>query len=370
MSVKTNTNSQSGKWNFIGISCGRDHTLAVLENGSVFGWGGSGSGRLPSSQPQYCTSLAKRTGPVEIPGNVKMKVVSAGYGISLGITEQNTVRIWGANATGIAGRLDAINPVIPQLVTGLSDELTNIQRISASEFQFGALDKTGRLYTWGMNVDGALGRVAAQFNDAPGLVPNVPSMMHLDIGRGYMLAIDQRGSMYAWGSNGAGQLGLGHLSSVATPQAHPHLPVRYKAAAAGTSHSLGLTDQGQVYAWGSNHHGQLGSEGLTYSTKPVLVKLPEPVKAIAAGMHFSVAIGESGKVYAWGWNGHGQLGVGDTLDRHSPTHLKYIKDASAIAAGETHVVALTANGLFGWGCNAKSQLGESERQQKLAVQLI
>lgn len=355
--------TQSTKWNFVHISCGREQTLAVLDNGGVFGWGGNGSGHLPSSLPEYCTSPSTRRGAVEIRNTGKMKTVCAGYGISLGITEQNSVHIWGSNAAGIAGRLDLIKPVTPQLLATLN----NIQSISASEFQFGAIDQNGKLYTCGMNVEGALGRDVAQFNAAPGLVTKIPPIMQLAVGLGHMLAIDDNGIIYVWGNNGAGQLGLGHLASVAVPQVHPsHLSskIRYSALAAGTSHSLELCLQGRVYSWGSNHHGQLGYKGPNYSTEPVLVKLPEPINSIAAGMHFSVAVGKSGKVYAWGWNAHGQLGVCDTLDRHSPTQLKYINEVHAVSAGETHVVAIASEGLFGWGGNTKSQLGKLERQQK------
>lgn len=366
MPAKNNSTKTSGKWNFTGVSCGREHTLAVLENGSVFGWGGNGSGRLPSDLPQYCTSLATRANAVEIPTNAKMRVVAAGYGVSLGITDQHTVQVWGFNTTGIAGRLGAIDSVRPQLVPTLD----NIKQISANEFQFAAVDQKGNVYTWGLNAEGALGRVSTQFNDGPGLIANVPPIQRVAVGRGHMLAIDEGGSIHTWGFNGAGQLGLGHLASMNTPQTSPQLNLKCKAIAAGTSHSLGLTIKGQVYAWGSNHHGQLGCEGARFSTEPLRVKLSEPIKTIAAGMHFSVAVGESGKVYAWGWNGHGQLGVSDTLDRHLPAPVKYLKNASAIAAGETHVVALTDNGLFGWGSNGRSQLGELERRQKFAARLL
>ena len=77
-----------------------------------------------------------------------------------------------------------------------------------------------------------------------------------------------------------------------------------------------MTANGDVLAWGSNHHGQLGQRTLSYSTAPLPVDLPERVQTVAAGMHFSLALGESGNVYAWGWNAQGQLGLSDTDDRH------------------------------------------------------
>ena len=47
------------------VSCGRDHTLALLAAGKVIGWGGDGSGRIPSGMPEYCTTPAP-TRPVEV----------------------------------------------------------------------------------------------------------------------------------------------------------------------------------------------------------------------------------------------------------------------------------------------------------------
>ena len=35
------------------LCCGRDHTLALLANGKVIGWGGDGSGRVAPDTPGY-----------------------------------------------------------------------------------------------------------------------------------------------------------------------------------------------------------------------------------------------------------------------------------------------------------------------------
>jgi alpha-tubulin suppressor-like RCC1 family protein len=52
------TNTRSKGYAVNAISCGRDHTLALLASGKVIGWGGDGSGRVPSSTPEYCTTPA------------------------------------------------------------------------------------------------------------------------------------------------------------------------------------------------------------------------------------------------------------------------------------------------------------------------
>ena len=57
--------------------------------------------------------------------------------------------------------------------------------------------------------------------------------------------------MYAWGNNAAGQLGAGHLRAVDTPT-RVIIDGDMQAVAAGASHSLALTEAGEVRAWGSN----------------------------------------------------------------------------------------------------------------------
>lgn len=340
------------------LSCGRDHTLALLASGRVLGWGGDGSGRYVAPLPPgVCSAPAAGGAAVELELGRKTLALAAGYGVSLGLDDTGRIAVWGANKAGIGGRVDAIAPARPQAVGGMAD--VDVRAVAAGEFLFGALDGAGKVYTWGLNGDGALGRPSAQLNAGPGLVRGVPAVRQLALGRGYMLALTRGQRLYAWGNNGAGQLGLGHLASLDAPARAALDQLRFDSVAAGATHSLGVSVHGKVYAWGSNQHGQLGqhSDAVPFAPAPLAVRLPERARAVAAGMHFSLALGVSGTVYAWGWNSHGQLGLGDTADRHAALALPGLARVHAIAAGETHAVAATPEGLFGWGGNANGQLG-------------
>ena len=90
------------------LCCGGDHTLALLANGKVVGWGGDGSGRVASDSPEYCSTFKAPASAVEVRLLQPLVAVTAGYGVSLGITARNEVAVWGANAAGIGGRRDAI----------------------------------------------------------------------------------------------------------------------------------------------------------------------------------------------------------------------------------------------------------------------
>ena len=72
----------------------------------------------------------------------------------------------------------------------------------------------------------------------------------------------------------------------------------------------------QVFAWGSNASGQLGLEDTVNRAEPTLVAAlwAMPVAALAAGDAHSVALTTNGFVFAWGCNTRGQLGLPASAD--------------------------------------------------------
>jgi hypothetical protein len=94
------------------------------------------------------------------------------------------------------------------------------------------------------------------------------------------------------------------------------------AIAAGSLHTVALTNNGTVVAWGDNSSGQtaipVGLSGVT---------------AIAASAYHTVALKNNGTVVAWGLNDDGQTII--------PAGLSGV---TAIAAGKTHTVALVYPG--------------------------
>jgi alpha-tubulin suppressor-like RCC1 family protein len=101
----------------------------------------------------------------------------------------------------------------------------------------------------------------------------------------------QAGVVLAWGNDSNGQVGHGNtITGGPAPVVEVILPARTRvtAVAGGSVHSLALTSDGRVLAWGSNYLGQLGvgsDMGDNSTSTPVLVHLPAgtDVTAIAAG---------------------------------------------------------------------------------------
>lgn len=339
------------------ISGGKDQTLVLLKSGEVLGWGGAGSGRVTSPFVDICSSFkAADAKPVFVGKLSRCSHISAGFGASLVVTEQQQTLIWGFCQVGIGGSdLFSEEPT-------LINEIGNITQVAAGQFLYAAINQVGKVYTWGFGTDGALGRPSIQINASPEIIAALPEIQDIAIGDNFMMALTKEGKLYGWGSNSAGQLGLGHLKGVTTPEPIP-LPIKINSIATGSTHVLAVSNEGKVYGWGSNHFGQSGSNALPYIDSPKLISFPEKIIAVAAGMHYSLALSVSGKVYAWGWNGFGQLGLGDLKARNTPTRIPNLSGVSSIAAGEAHALATSKDQLLGWGSNESGQLGNAVLKQ-------
>jgi alpha-tubulin suppressor-like RCC1 family protein len=112
---------------------------------------------------------------------------------------------------------------------------------------------------------------------------------------------------------------------------------------------------------GKNAHGQLAN----YSTSGTssMIDIPEKVSQVAAGFDHSLALTENGTVYAWGDNTYGQVGINSAKGIVSgPQKLEGLPAISAISAGFRHSLALDNDGnIWVWGNNIAGQLGTGDR---------
>ena len=180
-------------------------------------------------------------------------------------------------------------------------------------------------------------------------------------GGAHTLALTTNNQIVAWGNNTEGQLGNGSVSSFSITPTQIGTDTNWQSIASGFSHNLAIKNDGTLWAWGDNSKGECGT-GNTNSpiTTPTQIGTDTDWKTISGGNLYSVAIKTDGTLWAWGYNNTYQLGNGLTADIYTPTQINTDTDWKFISAGETHCFAVKNNGtLWGWGDNTDSKLGNN-----------
>nr|XP_018911277.1 PREDICTED: probable E3 ubiquitin-protein ligase HERC4 isoform X2 [Bemisia tabaci] len=168
--------------------------------------------------------------------------------------------------------------------------------------------------------------------------------------------------MYCWGNTSNGELGLGGIEedNVLVPTQSDFKEARYiKQVACGRTHTLVLTNSGQVYSCGNNDHNQLGHSNIQTRFQLVNGLDYNVITTIACGECHSVAVNEWGQLYAWGSGQFGQLG-NDVDTQEKPKIVKSLAThfIVQVCCGYRHCLALNNRGeLYSWGSNQYGQLG-------------
>ena len=282
------------------ISSGYAHSLGLAVGGTNWAWGQNNYGQLGDSTTNDSAL------PVLTAGLPPIVAIAAGGDHSLALTIQSNVWAWGLNASGQLGDGTVSNRATPVAVSGLSEIV-----IIASGFSHSlALDTNGTVWAWGANLIGELGDGSASNQSLPVTVFGLSNVLTIAAGAEHSLAVASDSNVWAWGGNYAGQLGDGTLTNRNAPVAVSGLS-NIIAIAGGGGHSLALQDNGQIWAWGDNSVGQLGQGGLGgASLVPVVVTGLTNGIAISAGYSHSLALTADGTIWAWGLGLQGQLGNG------------------------------------------------------------
>jgi alpha-tubulin suppressor-like RCC1 family protein/tRNA A-37 threonylcarbamoyl transferase component Bud32 len=250
-------------------------------------------------------------------------------------------------------------------------ELLNnkIIAIDANADQSFAVTNEGLVYSWGDGAKGQLGQGNRLPSFKPKLVEALVTKRIIAIAAGFdhTLALSEDGDVYSWGSNSYGQLGLGHEKSTSSPKyISTFKEKQIVRISAGGSCSAALTKEGDVYTWGWGFDGRLGHFDNKDLSLPKRVTGLSQVVDISAGFGHMLAVTESGELYTWGNNTKGQLGHGDKKDRNRPklviTKYKFYR----VHAGFGHSLALSdKNTVYSWGSGDEGRLGHGDTKEQL-----
>uniref|UniRef100_A0A8C9FAF5 BTB domain-containing protein n=1 Tax=Pavo cristatus TaxID=9049 RepID=A0A8C9FAF5_PAVCR len=185
------------------------------------------------------------------------------------------------------------------------------------------------VFVLGMNCSGCLGTGDVQSTIEPKRLDSLcgKKIACLSYGSGpHVVLATEEGEVYTWGHNAYSQLGNGTTNHGLVPcQVSTNL-VNKKVieVACGSHHSMVLTSDGEVYTWGYNNSGQVGSGSTANQPIPRRVTSclqNKVVVNIACGQMCSMAVVENGEVYVWGYNGNGQLGLGSSGNQPTPCRI-------------------------------------------------
>ena len=350
----------------IDIFTAQHHSFVLTQLGSnkkLYCWGSNEDGQLGngSSGAGNYSSV-----PVEVGGTLAGKDVTSigGTGdVSCAIVS-GKIYCWGRNNMGQLGFGNPGNPgfrATPvQINSGGHNRLpsnyfaTKLATGGSRSQTMCTITTEKRAYCWGLARFGqmGIGPISGNHYSYATRVKDLENVT--DISQdGYTWASDHAyvshtcaiasGRVYCWGGAGRGQSGpLGHGAFGAHFQpvqvnGLPGVPLRIEV---GIAHSCALVnDHGNknVYCWGDNKLGQLGTNSNTpqFSTSPKTVHvgiggLPptESVVDIAAGANRGCAIMTNKRSYCWGLNENGQIGDGTSgseNNRFSPTESLFLR---------------------------------------------
>ena len=402
--------------NWATVSAGGRHTVAVTTTGELWAWGGNSFGQLGDGTGGCCCD--GESIPVRIGAATNWATVSAGYEHTIAVTTTGELWAWGRNHYGqlgddrawvccCDGGMYRTSPV--RIGTA-----TNWTSVSAGGLHTVGIKIDGTVWAWGGNDVGQLGNGMAWFEyiNSPLRLETTMDWAAVSVGGSHTMAITTNDELWAWGSNVNGQLGDGTGGVCCCDGGIPYRnsPVRIGTAtnwatvSAGDSHTVAITTNGELWAWGSSVDGQLGDGGIPYRNSPVRIGTATNWATVSAGGNHTVAIttnGElwslgstdlvrigtatnwssvsmshghtvavttNGELWAWGRNQYGQLGDGtggggwqnpDMGHRTSPVRIGTATNWSSVSAGAFFTVAVTTNGeLWAWGENVAGQLGD------------
>lgn len=293
------------------VAAGYNFSLALRRNGKVSVWGNGISNT-----------------PTEVDSIWDVVAIAAGQMDCLALTGDGTVYQWSMGSS-------------PAQVSGIS----GVVAIAAGGNHNLALTRTGDVWSWGDNFYGQLGNDTTNSSHTPQKISGLRDIVDIAAGVSHSLAVDFAGNVYAWGGNDNYQLGT---EKTGRTNLHPTLVPTVKKAvqvAAGNGSSAALTAEGRVYTWGYGEYGQLGcgNAEIANATPTQTSRMGSgSVDSIACGAYHTLCVNHNGDLYAWGRNRDGQLGTGKTENSATPTRV-----ASQIMT-ETAYDSCVFDGISNW----------------------
>lgn len=303
------TGALSGK-TVVAVAAGEDFSIALTSDGLVFSWGRNDQGQLGDGSTggeSHAPVAVDTTGVLS--GKI-VTAIDAGGSFAAVLTSAGQVFTWGDNlgkSLGNGGSLDSDVPVAVDMSGVLSGK--TVTSMSTGWLHTQVIASDGLLYAWGLNDEGQIGDGSKTDRSTPVAVDTSgvlagKTLVAVSCGLGHSVALSDDGMLFSWGINGGpnGILGDGTTTTYATSGRPVTTDMTgalsgktITALAAGTSHTLVLTSDGEVFGWGYNGNGQIGDGTIMPRPMPTALNMSgalagQAVTVIFGGSDWSLAL--------------------------------------------------------------------------------
>jgi alpha-tubulin suppressor-like RCC1 family protein len=326
---------------------------------------------LVAALAAFTLSCSDPTGPRE---NEILSVVS-GNGFSCALVGER-VYCWGRNDNGQLGRGTVGDSAGPGLVSGTN----RYKLIAASERTACGVTTVNAVLCWG---NGRIHGTASSMPFPTAISGTFPtSIASIGVGWGHGCVRSSAGAAMCFGTNALGEIGNGtQLPATGTVGATAVVGGHvFTQLSVGAFHTCGI-EGGAAWCWGTNYSSSFGpgtSSGAPYPT-PMGLTLPFSAVRIEAGSAVTCANDATGKTWCWGTNVAGQLGRGPgspSLFSETPMLMTQTTAFTSIGLSRlnstvSHSCGIVTDGsVYCWGASDGSQLGRASTETCFAGTVI
>lgn len=305
------------------VSGGNGHTLAVMADSTLWGWGRNQFDQLWQGDGEYIMTYGNPFPVYTSPVFIMDEVVYATsyFGHALAIRTDGSLWGWGRSSGG-TGAASRGNNFGREPIHIMDD----VAAVSTSDNHTMVIKTDGSLWGWGRNGDAVLGDGTTTQRSHTDPVHVMDDVAAVSAGSHHTFAIKTDGSLWGWGFNGGGGI-VGVGTETRTYYSPQHIMDDVATVATSTTVTFAVRTDGSLWAWGRNENGRIGDgTATTWSSGEILedndrrspIKIMEDVAAVTAGIGFGIAQKTDGSLWAWGANGEGQLGDGTRTTQFSP----------------------------------------------------
>lgn len=275
------------------------------------------------------------------------------------------VYVFGNNSNGELGTGNLINMSIPTKLN-VESILTRFKNVYCGHNRSFFVDEDNHIYACGENTYGQLGTGNNANRNIPKKIffkANPLKAKHISCGWEHTVIIDLNNEVYTFGFNYDGQLGTGDNITryITTKLILEGMPFNARWSACGMNHTILIDLNNNVYSFGFGRVGQLGLGDDKNAGNPTRILLDgKPLKAkyVSCGMNHTVLIDMNDDVYSFGANYTGQLGLSDKINRFVPTKIPNVHQIKQVSCGSDCTLLLNMNGeIYSFGINNHGQLG-------------